>query len=177
MSEEGNQTELIILTPGERIALYENAKPILAGIGTYLVNDSELFSSRIGKLEYNKEKNEYKVTNPNKLDEDVVPLVHSEVIGKVIKVNSKMAEVQILAVGETPLVRSFKGTIRKENVRAFEIDQIEMFDCFRLGDVVRRSRFFCCGVLTKTRVRFAVLLRRWVDFARTSFQRLEMIWG
>ena len=33
----------------------------------------------------------------------------------------------------------FKGTLRKENIRAFEVDQIDIFDCYRLGDIIRAS--------------------------------------
>ena len=67
-----------------------------------------------------------------------VPLVGDEVTCRVLRVTPKVADVQILVVGERPLRGAgFKGTLRKENVRSFEVDQLDLYECFRQGDVVR----------------------------------------
>ena len=36
-----------------------------------------------------------------------------------------------------PVSTAFKGTIKKEHVRAFEIDKVVMYKSFRIGDIVR----------------------------------------
>lgn len=42
----------------------------------------------------------------------------------------------ILGVESTSLKETFKGTIRKEDVRATEKDKVEMYKSFRPGDIV-----------------------------------------
>ena len=42
----------------------------------------------------------------------------------------------ILGVESTSLKEPFKGTIRKEDVRATEKDKVEMYKSFRPGDIV-----------------------------------------
>ena len=68
-----------------------------------------------------------------------VPQVGSVVLGRVTRVTPKLADVQILVVNDRPTrgAWGFKGTLRKENVRAHEVDLVDMYDCFRQGDVVR----------------------------------------
>lgn len=44
---------------------------------------------------------------------------------------------RILCVNGIPVSTAFKGTIKKEHVRAFEIDKVVMYKSFRIGDIVR----------------------------------------
>ena len=44
---------------------------------------------------------------------------------------------RILRVNGIPVSTAFKGTIKKEHVRAFEIDKVVMYKSFRIGDIVR----------------------------------------
>merc|ERR1712098_534324 len=54
---------------------------------------------------------------------------------KVLAVNPRFAKVHILCVGEVVLSEPFRGMIRKEDVRATEKDRVEMYRCFRPGDI------------------------------------------
>merc|ERR1711964_855389 len=47
------------------------------------------------------------------------------------------ADCLIVAIGQTVLFEEFRGIIRKQDVRFFEVDKINMVDCFRVGDFVR----------------------------------------
>jgi len=68
----------------------------------------------------------------------VVPRVDDVVYGRVTRVQEKAAHVEILAVnGRSPTGGGFMGVVRKQDVRAFEIDKVELDLCFRSGDVVR----------------------------------------
>jgi exosome complex component CSL4 len=68
----------------------------------------------------------------------VVPRVDDVVYGRVTRVQEKAAHVEILAVnGRSPTGGGFMGVVRKQDVRAFEIDKVELDLCFRGGDVVR----------------------------------------
>jgi exosome complex component CSL4 len=54
----------------------------------------------------------------------------------VTSVNPRFCKVAILGVQSTALKESFRGTIRKEDVRATEKDRVEIYKCFRPGDIV-----------------------------------------
>uniref|UniRef100_A0A8C6ZEG9 Exosome component 1 n=1 Tax=Nothoprocta perdicaria TaxID=30464 RepID=A0A8C6ZEG9_NOTPE len=60
---------------------------------------------------------------------------HQEQAG-VCSINSRFAKVHILYVGSTPLKSTFRGTIRKEDIRATEKDKVEVYKSFRPGDIV-----------------------------------------
>ena len=68
----------------------------------------------------------------------VVPRVGDEVFGRVSRVGERQAHVDVVAVnGRAPTGGDFMGVIRKQDVRATEIDKVELEGCFRAGDVVR----------------------------------------
>ncbi|XP_040848307.1 exosome complex component CSL4 isoform X3 [Ochotona curzoniae] len=94
--------------PGERLCNLEEGTP---GSGTY-TRHGYIFSSLAGCL--------------TKTSEN----------GAVSSINSRFAKVQILYVGSTPLKNSFRGTIRKEDIRATEKDKVEIYKSFRPGDIV-----------------------------------------
>ncbi|KAM6185887.1 exosome complex component CSL4 isoform 2-T2 [Rhynchocyon petersi] len=94
--------------PGERLCNLEEGSP---GSGTY-TRHGYIFSSLAGCLTKSSEN------------------------GAVSSINSRFAKVHILYVGSTPLKNSFRGTIRKEDVRATEKDKVEIYKSFRPGDIV-----------------------------------------
>ncbi|KAM7016386.1 exosome complex component CSL4 isoform 2-T2 [Passerculus sandwichensis] len=94
--------------PGERLCSTEEAT---AGSGTY-TRHGFIFSSLAGCLERKNEDNE------------------------VCSINSRFAKVHILYVGSTPLKSTFRGTIRKEDIRATEKDKVEVYKSFRPSDIV-----------------------------------------
>uniref|UniRef100_A0A8C8Z203 Exosome complex component CSL4 n=1 Tax=Prolemur simus TaxID=1328070 RepID=A0A8C8Z203_PROSS len=94
--------------PGERLCNLEEGSP---GSGTY-TRHGYIFSSLAGCLTKSSEN------------------------GSVSSINSRFAKVHILYVGCTPLKNSFRGTIRKEDVRATEKDKVEIYKSFRPGDIV-----------------------------------------
>mmetsp|Transcript_446 Transcript_446/g.796 ORF Transcript_446/g.796 Transcript_446/m.796 type:complete len:147 (+) Transcript_446:178-618(+) len=67
----------------------------------------------------------------------LVPKPGDIVTGKVTKINSRFAAVDILCVGRTGLDEKFQGIIRQQDVRATEIDKVQIVASFRPGDVVR----------------------------------------
>jgi exosome complex RNA-binding protein Csl4 len=48
-----------------------------------------------------------------------------------------MATVSILVVGDKVLSEPFTGLIRTTDVRLTQIDTVELYKCFRPGDIVR----------------------------------------
>ncbi|NWI18100.1 EXOS1 protein, partial [Crypturellus soui] len=66
----------------------------------------------------------------------LLPDVGAVVTCKVCSINSRFAKVHILYVGSTPLKSTFRGTIRREDIRATEKDKVEVYKSFRPGDIV-----------------------------------------
>ncbi|CAG9467428.1 unnamed protein product [Pedinophyceae sp. YPF-701] len=48
-----------------------------------------------------------------------------------------MANCDIVCIGQQALKQTFAGVIRQQDVRATEIDKVEMAKCYRPGDIVR----------------------------------------
>jgi len=55
----------------------------------------------------------------------------------VTKVNPRFASVKILCIGDVPLANDFPAVIRQHDVRQTQVDEVEIYKCFRPGDIVR----------------------------------------
>lgn len=66
-----------------------------------------------------------------------VPNVGDVVTARVRKINRRLASCDVLCVGSAALRERFSGIIRVQDVRATEIDKVNMVESFRPGDVVR----------------------------------------
>ncbi|KAM4896928.1 exosome complex component CSL4 isoform 2-T2 [Sylvia borin] len=119
--------------PGERLCSTEEAT---AGSGTY-TRHGFIFSSLAGCLEKKSEDNELPVVSVVRDSESqLLPNVGAVVTCKVCSINSRFAKVHILYVGSTPLKSTFRGTIRREDIRATEKDKVEVYKSFRPSDIV-----------------------------------------
>jgi exosome complex component CSL4 len=109
------------------------------GEGTY-IRESSIYAAVAGfKKEISngeEQKPTITVTRENERP-SIVPALKSVVVGKVLKVNPRMATVSILVVGDKVLSEPFTGLIRPTDVRLTQIDQVELYKCFRPGDIVR----------------------------------------
>uniref|UniRef100_A0A182LY86 S1 motif domain-containing protein n=1 Tax=Anopheles culicifacies TaxID=139723 RepID=A0A182LY86_9DIPT len=65
-----------------------------------------------------------------------VPIIGDIVTARITAVQHRMAKCRILCIGKTALNRTLRGIIRKEDVRATEVDRVELHKCFRPGDIV-----------------------------------------
>jgi len=67
----------------------------------------------------------------------VSPKPGDVVTARVTRVLPKTVAAEILCVGPVALRQKFSGVIRQQDVRATEIDTVQMPKCFRPGDIVR----------------------------------------
>lgn len=67
----------------------------------------------------------------------VVPREGSLVLCRVLSINSNNAKVRIICVNGKVSKEALKGIIRREDIRATEIDSVEVYNSFRPGDIVR----------------------------------------
>ncbi|XP_006282467.2 exosome complex component CSL4 [Capsella rubella] len=129
-------TELV--TPGDVIG---KATEFKAGKGAY-VNDTTIYASLTGTR---------RIVSPlpESLDKRAtvevtghkahgpIPEPGSVVIARVTKVMARMAAVDILCVGPKAVRENFAGVIRQQDVRATEIDKVDLHQSFHAGDIVR----------------------------------------
>jgi exosome complex component CSL4 len=69
-------------------------------------------------------------------DSVALPDVGAVVTARVVKVNPRQAHCEILIAGGRPLRDEFNGVVRQQDVRQTEVDKVEIYRCFRPGDVI-----------------------------------------
>ncbi|KAJ3277098.1 hypothetical protein HDV01_000150 [Terramyces sp. JEL0728] len=112
--------------PGQLLATSDKLK---SGEGTF-EKDGFIYSSLLGTKDI--QENTVSVST----HVQAVPFVGSVVIGKVSKITSKHAVVQIILVDNKKSL-NYTGTILKKDIRKTNVDQLEIYKCYRPGDVVR----------------------------------------
>eukprot|EP00299_Pterocystis_sp_00344_P008492 c3248_g1_i1.p1 GENE.c3248_g1_i1~~c3248_g1_i1.p1 ORF type:complete len:186 (+),score=24.96 c3248_g1_i1:51-608(+) len=124
----------MLVSPGQRIG---GVAEFAAGDGTY-VRDNHVYSCRAGSVVIGGTPAGQKMVQVlrNKA-QSFVPSIGDIVTGKVTKVSRRVMNMTIMCVGSKTLRDDFNGIVRVENVRPHDIDKVEMYKCFRPGDVVR----------------------------------------
>ncbi|XP_076894366.1 uncharacterized protein LOC143546618 [Bidens hawaiensis] len=131
-----------MVTPGEVLGKGTEVK---AGRGAYLSRDKNtVYASLTGRRS---------VVPPSPDSPDQRPTVEvighkahgpvpepgCVVIARVTKVMARMAPADIMCVGSKSVREKFSGIIRQQDVRATEIDKVDMYSSFRPGDIVKAS--------------------------------------
>ncbi|XP_020376596.1 exosome complex component CSL4 isoform X1 [Rhincodon typus] len=124
---------LKLCIPGERLCSTEDGTP---GNGTYS-RHGYIFASLAGYVVKENDNGMVPVISVVRDSEpQLLPEVGVVVTCKVTSINPRFVKVHILYVRSTPLKGTFRGTIRREDIRATEKDKIEVYKCFRPGDIV-----------------------------------------
>eukprot|EP00042_Codosiga_hollandica_P028252 m.147146 g.147146 ORF g.147146 m.147146 type:complete len:193 (-) comp52724_c0_seq13:54-632(-) len=124
-----------VLVPGDVIT--GCAENHVSGEGTY-VRASSICSALFGHLQVTEDepgKKKFSVIHHG-LKRTVVPQVEKLVTVRVTAVNPRFAKADIICVEDRPVDQIFHGQIRIQDVRSSEQDRIEMYQCFRPGDIV-----------------------------------------
>ena len=66
-----------------------------------------------------------------------LPQKDSIVLAQVVNVTPRVCKVVIIKVDTVTIKCHLPGVLRKEDVRATEKDSVELFNCFRPGDIIR----------------------------------------
>lgn len=125
-----------VVAPGDRLG---RVTEVQAGAGTY-VRDQHVHASLVGLRVVTPAPDGGGLPTVSVARREAgvaVPFVGCVVTAKVTKINPRFAQVQILCVGRHPVKESFSGVIRKADIRAHEVDKVEVEASFRPGDVVR----------------------------------------
>ena len=135
--------------PGNKLCLETDYK---AGIGCY-EQDGIIYSSILGFAFGDSNERTMNVirrkpsTDNTTIDQEnikqllkmtnVIPQVGSIIAGRITRINSKQASVDIIICGDHPLPRVSKGLLRSVDVRTTDKDRCKIQDWFRPGDLIR----------------------------------------
>ncbi|XP_033756557.1 exosome complex component CSL4-like isoform X2 [Pecten maximus] len=122
-----------VCVPGQRICRYD--ENVVSGNGTY-TRSGFVHASLAGYLTTRSDNDQVIVEVKTDTELNIVPTVDAVVTTRVTNVNPRFCKCSILSVGCITLKEPFRGLIRKEDVRATEKDKVEMYKCFRPGDIV-----------------------------------------
>lgn len=75
--------------------------------------------------------------------------VGSEVMGTILRVEPFFVSVRIEGSRDRPLSFPLKGTIKKEHVRDFDIDAVDMHESFAPGDIIVAKVLKIAGLASK----------------------------
>ncbi|XP_065295831.1 exosome complex component CSL4 isoform X1 [Dermacentor albipictus] len=107
----------------------------LGGDGTYVQN-GYIYSSLTGLIKILRQKDKKTLVEVQRCTRQNVPAPGNIVTVKITSVTHRFCKCSIIAIEDCELCEPFRGIIRKEDVREFEKDTVEMHKCFRTGDIV-----------------------------------------
>ncbi|KAK5089401.1 exosome 3'-_5 exonuclease subunit ski4 (Csl4) [Exophiala xenobiotica] len=126
----------------------------LPGAGTH-VNETDIYASLAGNVitttaTTKSGKPTVSVSNTTTTHNAGLPQVSSIVLGRVLRVQQRQLIASILTVDPPPSLITpyasntddevqFQAILRREDVRAFEKDKVNMNEMFRVGDIVKAS--------------------------------------
>jgi len=120
--------------PGQRLATIQELVP---GRGTF-VRNGHIYSSVVGYKEVVLQLEGAPILNViREKESSIVPQIHNIITARITKVNPRFASALILCVDFKAMKEPFPGIIRVQDVRATEQDKIEVYKCFRPGDIVK----------------------------------------
>ncbi|KAK7269119.1 hypothetical protein RIF29_21835 [Crotalaria pallida] len=137
---EEEKEESVMVTPGEVLGIGRELK---AGKGTYVAShDDTVYASLTGYRriippapDSSDQRPTVEVTGHKA--HGPVPQPGSIVIARITKVMARSASAHIICVGPKSVREIFTGIIRQQDVRATEIDKVDMHQSFHPGDIVR----------------------------------------
>ncbi|KAG5684929.1 hypothetical protein PVAND_014137 [Polypedilum vanderplanki] len=125
--------EEIAAFPGQRICVAnENT---ISSTGTY-ERLGYIYSSLAGIVETKDEDKNKIISVRASGQKTVLPMVGDVVTARVEIVNQRFAKCQIICINDILLNRPLRGILRKEDVRATDIDRVEMYKNFRPNDII-----------------------------------------
>jgi len=132
MGEVKNK-QSIICVPGQRLCLAnENT---VAGSGTY-ERQGYIYSMLAGVVVV-AEKEKSKIVEVETLgNQTIVPVPGDIITARITVLNQRYAKCSIICIGDVVLNRTYRGILRKEDVRAEYKDELEMYKSFRPGDII-----------------------------------------
>ncbi|XP_012527590.1 exosome complex component CSL4 [Monomorium pharaonis] len=125
--------ELIICVPGQRLCVSDKSN--VAGRGTY-EQQGYIYSKLAGIVKLVTDEKTHTIEVHSMTEQSIIPAPGDIVTAVVTVVNQRFCKCSIKCVGDIVLTRPYRGILRKEDVRVIEKDKIEMYKCYRPGDII-----------------------------------------
>ncbi|XP_014087626.2 exosome complex component CSL4 [Bactrocera oleae] len=132
-SSNSDNAEVILCLPGQRLCLSEETT--VAGQGTY-ERGGYIYATLAGSVQVKKKDKCKYIEVKCAGSQTIVPVAGDVITARVLQVNQRFAKCSIICIGDHILERTYRGIVRKEDVRATEKDRVEMYKSFRPGDVI-----------------------------------------
>ncbi len=145
-----------VVVPGDRLCRSSDFTPgpgtYTRGVNVYASVTGVVVKEECGNRNSTNNSNTEKNMEEERETTQVLPLVYVKamkstqdqvievgdlILGRVTKVRSQLAFMEIICVGEVILRESAAGVVRKEDIRLRNRDSVVMGECFRPGDIVR----------------------------------------
>ncbi|XP_029173362.1 transcription initiation protein SPT3 homolog [Nylanderia fulva] len=127
------QEELIVCVPGQRLCVSDKIN--IAGPGTY-EQQGYIYSKLAGIVKLITDGKTRTIEVQGITEQSIVPAPGDIVTAMVTIVNQRFCKCSIKCIGDIVLTRPYRGILRKEDVRAIDKDKLEMYKCFRPGDII-----------------------------------------
>ncbi|EDW88050.1 exosome complex component CSL4 [Drosophila yakuba] len=128
------QDETVVCLPGERLCRTEDN--IVLGIGTFEQN-GYIYASKSGIVHIEESGENCQVVSVHKPGFHLtIPATGDVVTARVLVTTPKFVKCAIFCVRNVLLESSYRGLLRKEDVRETEKDRVDIYKSFRPGDVI-----------------------------------------
>ncbi|XP_078033443.1 exosome component 1 Csl4 isoform X2 [Augochlora pura] len=127
------QSELVVCVPGQRLCASDKIN--ISGPGTY-EQQGYIYSKLAGVVKLVPQENTHTIEVHGITEQSIVPAPGDIVTAMITIVNQRFCKCSIKCVGDIVLTRPYRGILRKEDVRAIDKDNIQMYKCFRPGDII-----------------------------------------
>ncbi|XP_076630412.1 exosome component 1 Csl4 [Colletes latitarsis] len=125
--------ELIVCVPGQRLCISDKVN--ISGPGTY-EQQGYIYSKLAGVVKLIPQENSRTIEVHGITEQSIVPAPGDIITAMVTLVNQRFCKCSIKCVGDIVLTRPYRGILRKEDVRAMDKNNIQMYKCFRPGDII-----------------------------------------
>ncbi|XP_043266358.1 exosome complex component CSL4 [Colletes gigas] len=125
--------ELIVCVPGQRLCISDKIN--ICGPGTY-EQQGYIYSKLAGVVKLIPQENSRTIEVHGITEQSIVPAPGDIITAMVTLVNQRFCKCSIKCVGDIVLTRPYRGILRKEDVRAMDKNNIQMYKCFRPGDII-----------------------------------------
>ncbi|XP_014242024.1 exosome complex component CSL4 [Cimex lectularius] len=119
--------------PGDRLSTADESH--ISGPGTY-ERKGYIYSTLAGVVVVDKKDKLYIVGVETNKGQHTVPTPGDIVTAQITVVTQRFVRCNIQCIRNTPLEKTLRGIIKKEDVRATNKDTVEIHKCFRPGDII-----------------------------------------
>eukprot|EP00099_Drosophila_melanogaster_P018417 NP_609492.1 Csl4 [Drosophila melanogaster] len=176
MSEQ--QDETVVCLPGERLCRTEDS--IVLGIGTYEQN-GYIYASKSGIVNIEDSGDKCQVVSVHKPGFHLtIPATGDVVTARVLVTTPKFAKCAIFCVRNVLLESSYRGLLRKEDVRETEKDRVDIYKSFRPGDVILArviNQLEQSFLLTTAENELGVVIAYASDYRKTRVPMVPVGWS